>query len=75
MTKMKKEEIQELLKNYSHLKEYFESIKQKMDVPVFYSKVSRELSDEAYPNLIYPTKGSVFIHIYRTMGIVLSSPY
>ena len=66
MTKMKGEEIQELLKNHHHFREYFESIKQKMDAPVFYSKLPRELRDEAYPNLIYPAKGSVFIHIYRT---------
>jgi len=70
MTKMKEEEMQELLKNHPHLREYFESIKQKMDAPVFYSKLPHELRDEAYPNLIYPAKGSVFIHIYRTRDMV-----
>ena len=63
---MEKEETQKLLNNYPHLKKYLESITQKMDVPVFYSKVPLDLKDEKYPNLIYPTKGIAFIHIYRT---------
>jgi len=63
---MEKEETQKLLNNHPHLKKYLESITQKMDVPVFYSKIPLDLKDEKYPNLIYPTKGIAFIHIYRT---------
>jgi len=66
MTKMKEEELQELLENHPHLKEYLEDTKQKMDAPVFYSQLPREVRDEAHPNLIYLTKGPVFIHIYKT---------
>src|SRR4030042_1846450 len=66
MDVMQKEEIEQLLAENQHLKDYLESIKQKMNYPVFYSKVPREVGDESYPNLIYPTKGVVFIHIYRT---------
>jgi len=58
--------VQKLLENHLHLKEYIDSIKQKIDMPVFYSKLPMELKDEEYPNIIYPTKGSVFVHIYRT---------
>ena len=66
MTKMKEKELQKLLEDHPHLKEYLEDIKQEMGVPVFYSQLPREIRDEAYPNLIYITKGSVFIHIYKT---------
>jgi len=66
---MQKEEIEQLLTENQHLKDYLESIKQKMNYPVFYSKVPREVRNESYPNLIYPTKGVVFIHIYRTMDM------
>jgi len=66
MTKMNDEEVQKLLKEYPHLKKYLESITQKMDRPVFYSQLPHEIKDEVYPNLIYATKGSAFVHIYRT---------
>jgi flagellar protein FlaI len=66
MDTMKQEEVQQLLTDNPHLKEYLTSIQSKMGQPIFYSKVPREIVDEAYPNIIYPTKGVVFIHIYRT---------
>jgi archaeal flagellar protein FlaI len=69
MDMMGKEEVEQLLNENPHLKEYLESIKQKMGDPVFYSKVPREVRDEDYPNFIYPTKGVVFIHIYRTQDM------
>jgi flagellar protein FlaI len=69
MDMMGKEEITQLLADNRHLSEYLEVIKQKIASPVFYSKVPREVRDESYPNLIYPTKGVVFIHIYRTQDM------
>ncbi len=65
MTKMKDEEVQKLVSQYSHLKLYLEKIKEEIGEPIFYSKVPWEVRDEHYPNLIYPTKGVVFVHIYR----------
>ena len=76
MTKMEKEEEEKLLRDNPHLKKYVEEIQKKMDKPVFYSQVPRDVKKEKYPNLIYPTKGVVFIHIYRTKdmdGIVYYS--
>ena len=55
MDVMQKEEIEQLLAENQHLKDYLESIKQNMNYPVFYSKVPREVRNESYPNLIYPT--------------------
>jgi archaeal flagellar protein FlaI len=69
MDMMGKEEVEQLLNENPHLKEYLDSLKQKMGEPVFYSKVPREVRDEEYPNFIYPTKGVVFIHIYRTQDM------
>jgi flagellar protein FlaI len=66
---MENEEKEQLFNENPHLREYLESIKQKMGEPVFYSKVPREVRDEAYPNFIYPTRGVVFIHIYRTQDM------
>ena len=66
MTRMDKEEEEKLIRENPHLKRYLEEAEKKMDRPVFYNKVPRDLRDEKYPNIIYPTKGVVFIHIYRT---------
>ena len=66
MTRMTKEEEEKLISENPHLNKYLEEIQNKMDAPVFYSKVPRDLKEEKYPNIIYPTKGLVFIHIYRT---------
>jgi len=66
MTRMDKEEEEKLIKENPHLKIYLEKIKDKIGIPTFYGKVPKDLEDEPYPNIIYPTKGIVFIHIYRT---------
>jgi len=65
MTEMSKDEKEKLIKNNTHLKKYLDDIKNKIDQPVFYSKLPRELREEENPNLIYPTKGVVFIHIFK----------
>jgi len=66
MTKMGQDEINSLMEKNPHLKTYIDSIKKKMGEPDFYSPVPRELRDEKNPNFIYPTKGMVFIHIFKT---------
>jgi len=66
MTRMGKEEEEKRIRENPHLKQYLQKIEKEMDSPVFYSTVPRELRDEKYPNIIYPTKGVVFIHVYRT---------
>jgi len=63
---MIKEEEEKLISENPHLNKYLEEIQNKMNAPVFYSKVPRDLKEEKYPNMIYPTKELVFIHIYRT---------
>ncbi|RLF29132.1 MAG: hypothetical protein DRN05_02405 [Thermoplasmata archaeon] len=63
---MSDEEVEKLLRENPHLREYVESVEKKIGRPAFYSKLSRDLKEEKYPNIIYPTKGVVFIHIYRT---------
>ena len=66
MSKMGTDEINSLLEKNPHLKKYVENVKAKMGEPIFYSPVPRELKNEKNPNFIYPTRGMVFIHIYKT---------
>lgn len=66
MTKMDKEEEDKLIKENPHLEKYLEEITKRMEKPTFYSKLPRDLKEEKFPNIIYPTKGVVFIHIYKT---------
>ena len=73
MTLMSKEEEEKLIKENPHLKKYVEEIQRKMGRPSFYSKVPRDLKEEKNPNIIYPTKGTVFIHIYKTKDMDFTS--
>ncbi|MBU0496975.1 MAG: type II/IV secretion system ATPase subunit [Candidatus Thermoplasmatota archaeon] len=66
MAKMARDEEEQLLKQHPHLREYIEEFSSKVERPVFYSKVPRDLKENPSPNIIYPTKGVVFIHIYKT---------
>jgi len=70
MTKMKDEEIKKIIEENTDLKRYLEEynkkLKDKMVNPItFYSKLPFDLKNEEYPNVIYPTKGAIFVHIYR----------
>ena len=65
MTKMEKKEEEKIIKENPHLQMYLDEIQNKIERPTFYSKLPRDLKEEKYPNIIYPTKGSVFIHIFR----------
>ncbi|MCK4996652.1 MAG: type II/IV secretion system ATPase subunit, partial [Thermoplasmatales archaeon] len=66
MSEIEKAEVEKLLTDNPHLKKYVEEVEKKMGRPVFYSKVPRDVKGEEYPNLIYTTKGVVFIHIIKT---------
>lgn len=66
MTQMEKKEEEKIIKENPHLQSYLNEIRSKMQPPVFYSKLPRDLKEEKYPNIIYPTKGAVFIHVFRT---------
>jgi flagellar protein FlaI len=63
---MEKKEEEKIIKENPHLQIYLDELRSKIERPVFYSKLPRDLKEEKYPNVIYPTKGSVFIHIFRT---------
>ena len=69
MYEMEREEIEKIIQQNAHLKEYLDKIKEKMDTPKFLKAPPMELSEEKYPNIIYPTKGNVFVHIYRLPGM------
>ncbi len=65
MTHIEKAEAEKLLKDNPHLKKYITEIEKKMKRPIFYSKLPMDVKEEVYPNLIYATKGLVFIHVYQ----------
>jgi len=69
MSKMNNDEKNSFIEKNPHLKTYIDSVKDKMKEPEFYSPVPRKLGDEKHPNLIYPTKGMVFVHVYRTLDM------
>ena len=65
---MSQEEEKKLIQDNPHLESYLNQLKEKMNHPIFYNELSRDLKEEKNPNLIYPTKGVVFIHIYKKQG-------
>ena len=65
MTHIEKAEAEKLLKDNPHLRKYVTEIEKKMERPIFYSKLPMDVKEEEYPNLIYATKGLVFIHVYK----------
>jgi len=65
MGKMTEPEEKKLLEQHPHLQAYLEEVKKNMDYPVFYEELTRDLKSIENPNIIYPTKGVVFIHIYQ----------
>jgi flagellar protein FlaI len=66
MTLIEQAEVEKLIKDNPHLNKYLNEIMQKMAKPTFYSKVPRDLKDQEFPNIIYTTKGSVFVHVVKT---------
>jgi archaeal flagellar protein FlaI len=66
MTKMEKKEEEKIIKENPHLQTYLNELRTKIERPIFYSKLPRDLKEEKFPNIIYPTKGAVFIHIFQT---------
>jgi flagellar protein FlaI len=66
MTLIEQNDVEKLIKDNPHLNKYLNEIMQKVAMPTFYSKLTRDLKDQEYPNIIYTTKGSVFIHIVKT---------
>jgi flagellar protein FlaI len=67
MTGIEKGEVEKLLKDNPHLKKYVDEVTKKLgEAPSFYSQVPRDVKEQELPNIIYTTKGAVFIHVYKT---------
>ena len=69
MTELEKNEVEKLLRENPHLNKYVEEVEKKMGRPQFYSKVPRDVKEQKNPNIIYTTKGVVFIHIFKTIDM------
>lgn len=66
MAEMEKEEVKKLLTENPHVHDYIESIKKKVGEPTFYVSLPRSIKEEPFPNIIYQTKGVVFVHMFKT---------
>jgi flagellar protein FlaI len=66
MTQIQEKEVKKLLRDNPHLNKYVKEVEEKIGKPEFYSKVPRDVKEQEFPNLIYVTKGVVFIHIFKT---------
>ncbi len=69
MQEMNRDEIEKLIQQNPHLKEYLDSLRERMEMPKFFKAPPMGLSEEKFPNILYPTKGSVLVHIYRLPGM------
>jgi len=70
MSKMDEAEIKKIIGENPDLRRYLEvynkKLKEKISNPlIFYSKLPFDLKNEEHPNVIYPTKGAIFVHVYR----------
>jgi flagellar protein FlaI len=61
-----KNKLNDIINKNIHLKEYIDHIKEKYGLPEFYDSLPNDLKNEKYVNIIYPTKGFLFTHLYRT---------
>lgn len=61
---MRTHEVQKILDLNPHLASYLLDIEKEMNKPLFLSNLSQSLKTEKQVNIIYPTKGFIFVHIY-----------
>ncbi len=66
MTQIDDEQVKKLMKENPHLKRYVDDFSKKVEMPEFYSEVPRDVKEQEEPNIIYTTKGVVFIHLIKT---------
>lgn len=59
------EELMAACERNPHLLEYLQEFQVKTDtMPEFHSKLSRDMSNQSYPNILYPVGDPIFIHLY-----------
>lgn len=62
---MLSEELQAAARENSYLLEYLHMLPiEEIGAPRYFESLARSLSDEKNPNIIYPTQGGIFVHIY-----------
>ncbi|MEM3399382.1 MAG: type II/IV secretion system ATPase subunit [Candidatus Micrarchaeia archaeon] len=58
-------EFDEAIKKEPHLRQYIDRLKKETGrIPRFYERLTRELGDEPFVNIIYPAGEHVFVHIF-----------
>jgi flagellar protein FlaI len=56
-------EVQTILSNNPHVKSYLDSLPDDHETPKFHASLSNDLKDRKDVELLYPTKGFIFVHI------------
>lgn len=57
--------LEEALRNNPHLREYIAEFRAKTGkTPDFQEKLSRDMAELEYPNILYPVGDPIFVHIY-----------
>jgi len=57
--------LQEESKDKAHLLEYLHALPvEEVGIPQYFDKLDRKMGDMKNPNLIYPIKGGLYIHVY-----------
>lgn len=57
--------LQGYMGRFPHLRKYINEIEHEMPIPKFHTKLDKSMRDVKNPNIIYPVKEPVFIHIFR----------
>jgi len=61
---LNEKEIQSLLTNNPHVQYYLDNLAEDQEPPKFYASLSDSLKDQRSVNLLYPTRGFIYVHVY-----------
>ncbi|MFO8077551.1 MAG: type II/IV secretion system ATPase subunit [Thermoplasmatota archaeon] len=64
MTQLREKEIQNLLHKNPHVQEYLNNLEKDKEMPEFYATLSSSLKSQQQINILYITRGFIFVHIY-----------
>jgi flagellar protein FlaI len=64
MTELNEKEIQKLLQKNPHVQQYLDQIETEKEKPSFYATLPSSMKGQKNVNILYPTRGFIFVHIY-----------
>ncbi len=64
MTQLREKEIKNLLQKNPHVQDYLNNLEKDKEMPGFYATLSTSLKSQQQINILYLTRGFIFVHIY-----------